>query len=115
MEQRVPSQLIPFIKDTVHQLVIGNYAGLIADGRADLWSEDRLREVVTEITEAQGPLVDLPDEAFNREVALPLNDGGWGVDIHLWTANGISAWTIVLDIDNKLGGIVVHIEDIGVK
>ncbi len=33
----------------------------------------------------------------------------------LWTIKGTSEWTIVLDIDNEIGGIVVHIEDIEVK
>jgi len=33
----------------------------------------------------------------------------------LWTIKGISEWTIVLDIHNKSGPIVVQIEDIEVK
>ncbi len=102
MEQQVPSQFTPFIKDGVHQLVIGNYAGLIADGRAAQWPEDRLREVIAEITGLQGTLVDLPDEVFEQRIAIQRYDGSWQVDTYLWTVNGVSAWTIVLDIDNKL-------------
>lgn len=114
VEQRVPSQLIPLIKNVVHQLVIGNYAGLIADGRADDWTEETLRDTIARITGAYGHLVDLPDEAFDRKVALPLNDGGWGIDIHLWTVNGISAYTLVVDIYDRPDDPIVHIEDIEV-
>ncbi len=116
-QQQVLPQFIPLIKDTVHQLVIGNYAGLIADGQADNWTEETLHDIIAEITERQGALVDLPDEAFDRGVSssLQLNDGGWGADMSLWTIKGISEWTIVLDIHNKSGPIVVQIEDIEVK
>ncbi len=117
MAKQVPPQFIPLIKDVVHQLVIGNYAGLIADGHADNWTEETLHDITAEIIERQGALVDLPDEAFDRGISssLQLNDGGWGVDMSLWTIKGTSEWTIVLDIDNEIGGIVVHIEDIEVK
>lgn len=112
MEQLVPSQLIPLVKDVVHQLVIGNYADLLADGRADDWTEESLRDIITRVTGPDGHLVDLPDEAFEREIALPLNGGGWGIDIRLWTTNGPSPFRLLLDIDDRPSNPIVHIFDI---
>jgi len=42
MEQHVPSEFIPMIKGVVQELVVGNYSGLIADGRAEGWTVDLL-------------------------------------------------------------------------
>ena len=101
MEQQVPDHLIPIVKDVVHQLVTGNYGGLVADGRAGEWSSDALAETIAALEQHEGAtLVDLPAAAFAdpSRGAVPLGNGErWGVDIRLWTANGPSDYTIMLN------------------
>lgn len=112
MEQRAPEDLIPAIKDVVHELVVGNYAGLVADGRAAGWAPETLDQIAKEIARFEGPLVDLPDEAFQDEIALPLDDAGWGLDVQMWTTTGRSSYTLVLDLHESPHGLTTHIEDL---
>jgi hypothetical protein len=114
MEQRIPEQFVPLVRDVVHELVLGTYAGLVSDGRAADWPPEVLEDTVAQIERRMGaPLIDLPDAAFDRPAAVPLEDGsGWGIDIRLWTAKGPSLYTLVLDIDTSGDEPAVHIEQL---
>jgi len=111
MEQAVPSRLIPAIRDVVHQLVLGKYALLIADGRAPEWTEATLRDVIREVIQMGGALVELPNEDLG-DIALPVDGGGWGIDLRLRTTEGPSPYRITLDFDDDEGIAPVHIGEI---
>lgn len=113
MEQAAPAHLIPAIRNVVHQLVLGNYALLIAGGRAPEWTEAALQDLITKITQTEGALVDLPEEDLG-DIALPVDEGGWRIDLSLWTISGSSSYTLVLEFDDDAGSAPVHIEDISI-
>jgi len=110
-EQAVPAHLMPAISDVVHQLVLGNDALLIADGRASDWSESVLHDKIAEIIRVQGALVDLPEGDLG-DIALPVDGGGWRIDLRLWTVKGPSSYMLVLEFDDDAGIAPVRIQDI---
>ncbi len=115
MEQAVPAHLMPAIRDVVHQLVLGNYALLITDGRAPEWTEAVLRDVITEIIQTEGALVDLPEgDLGDIAIAIAVDEGGWGIDVSLRTLNGPSSYTLMLEFDDDAGIAPVHVQDISI-
>lgn len=58
---KVPERFIPAVKALVHELVIGNFEGLAADGLAGRLTAEELERAVRDYPQT---IVDLPDEAF---------------------------------------------------
>jgi len=120
-----PPKLIPALQDVVHQLVIGNYAGLVADGRAGEFSAARLETVITEYRDrviahlplAPGQeyaLVDLSRDDFKQAHVFSAIDGEWEVDVRLrWSqeADGLSLRAFMYETPD---GIRVEIEGLEV-
>jgi len=108
-----------------HQLVIGNYAGLVADGRAGEFSAARLETVIMEyrdrvmvhLTLAPGQeyaLVDLSRDDVKQAHVFSAIDGEWEVDVRLrWSqeADGLSLRVSMYETSN---GIRVEIEGLEV-
>ena len=109
----IPKKLIPALKDVVHDLVVGNFAKLEADGRAGRLTASELRQVLEDYGRT---FIDLPDEAFEvggGAVPLANEEETWGVDLDLWTAEeGQSDLTLTMTVRNTDKGIVIEIDDL---
>lgn len=114
-EYAIPKKLIPALKDVVHELVVGNFAKLEADGRAGRLSAEDLRQVLEDYGRT---FVDLPDEAFEvggGAVPLANENETWGVDLDLWTKEeGQSDLTLTMTVRDTDKGIVIEIDDLHV-
>ena len=112
-EYAIPKKLIPALKDVVHELVVGNFAKLEADGRAGRLSAEDLRQVLEDYGST---FIDLPDKAFEvGPGAIPLanEEEAWGVDLDLWTAEeGPSDLTLSMTVRDTEKGIVIEIDDL---
>jgi len=120
-----PPKLIPALQDVAHQLVIGNYVGLVADGRAGGFSAARLETVITEYRDTvmahlllapgqEYALVDLTRDDFKQAHVFSAVDGEWEVDVRLrWSqeADGLSLQASVYETP---AGIRVEIEGLEV-
>lgn len=111
-ETALPASMKPVLRDLVHELVVGNYAGLEADGRAGDRSAEVLRQAIADYGRT---LIELPDEAFERKNASAYRLLGeparWAVEIALWTLEeGRSEATV----QAKPDGTSAEVEDIHV-
>lgn len=113
------------MQDVTHQLVIRNYSGLVADGRAGVSSADELEEAITSyqdaVIENKGldpedyALIDMPPEAFKRSDAYPLDADEWRVNVDLWWSDGKPGdLTLEAYMRATPDGIHVEIEEIHV-
>jgi hypothetical protein len=110
----VPLNLIPVIRELVHELVKGNYEGLEADGRAGRLTAEELRQ---SITSYGGTIIELPNEAFETADAIPIEGepNCWAVDVDLWTAEeGQSDLTLSLTVCVTPEGMIAQIDDLHV-
>jgi len=98
--------IIPALKDIVHQLAVGDYAGLEERGLIAPYWDGGLSTSADEIAEAiegyGATLIDIPDEAFATAEA----EGNNGVAFNLWTAEeGRSGMTlhvrVVQDVEEE--------------
>lgn len=115
-EAALPANMKPVLRDLVHELVVGNYAGLEADGRAGDRSAEVLRQAIADYGRT---LTELPDEAFERKNALayrlPSERARWAVEIALWTLEeGRSDLMLEATVQVASDGTSVEIEDIHV-
>jgi len=110
----VPERFRPVIKDLVHELVVSNYSGLETDGRAGLFSAERLHEVVTDYSPCT--FIDLPDEVWEQADAYYIERRGyWAVDVPLWTVEeGRSDLTLQVTIHETDDGFNIAIENLHV-
>jgi hypothetical protein len=116
-EDPLPADLIPPVRDLVHELVIGNYAGLEADGRAGRLGASDIQRVIAEYP---ATLVEPPGDAYASEA----NAGGllvdphgqdpyWDVDVRLWTAEeGRSYLTVRLLARERDGQWRIEMHDL---
>ncbi|HKY26733.1 MAG TPA: hypothetical protein VJM12_02170 [Pyrinomonadaceae bacterium] len=109
----IPKELIPALKDLVHELVAGNFRKLERDGRAGRLTAKDLHHVL----EGYGrTLIDLPDEAFQIGEAYPIEgkeDQYWAVDLDLWTLEeGRSDLTLTLTVRTTDKGVLTEIDDL---
>jgi hypothetical protein len=116
MQDTVPARLIPTLRELVRELAVGNYAGLVADGRAGRLTAEELRQAVARYGRR---LVELPDEAFDARFARAMPIEGetelWAVDIDLWTAEeGSSDLTLQTLVRLTPQGVSAHISDLHV-
>ncbi len=110
----VPEQFRPAIKEIVHELVMGNYNGLEADGRAGDLNAQQLKTALTEYYPCT--LIELPDEAWEvAEAYYVERTREWAIDVDLWTVEeGHSDLTLQLMVRDTNEGILVAIEDLHV-
>lgn len=115
-EEAVPLQLRPVLRELVHELVVGNFAGLEADGRAGRVRAEDLRLVIARYGRVLG---ELPEHAFDPRFAgaIPLggDEAAWAVDVALWTVEeGRSDLTLQTTVWATSRGILARIEDLQV-
>jgi hypothetical protein len=78
-----PKQLIPALRQLVHDLVVGMFDQLERDGRAGRVTAEELERVVRDYGRT---LVDPPEESFATAEAYQVDEGAeWAVDMDLWT------------------------------
>jgi len=110
-EFSIPKKLIPALRDVVHELVVGNFAKLEADGRAGRLSAKDLQQVLEEYGRT---FIDVPDEAFEIGDAYPVENekDTWAVDLDLWTLEeGRSDLTLTMTVRETDKGIMIEIDD----
>lgn len=112
LEFTIPKELIPALRDVVHELVVGNFAKLEADGRAGRLTAKDLQQVLSDYGRT---LIDLPDEELNVGDAFRLEneENAWGVDLDLWTAEeGRSDLTLRMTVRKADKGVLIEIDDL---
>lgn len=84
----VPERWRPVLGSIVHRLVIGDYAGLAADGLVSYTSDPTDTSIGRWIEDYPARLVDLPEEAwaYSEHAAWVNAPGSWWVIVDLWTA-----------------------------
>src|SRR5579875_582329 len=89
LEREVPARLVPTLKaavqDFVHALVTGQYALLVAAGRAGHTNVEELEQAVTAYPYR---ILDLPEAAWPFADAMDLDSDppSWHVMVDMWTA-----------------------------
>ena len=108
----VPDAFVQPIRDVVHELALGNYEALEADGRARRTTAAGLREAV----ETYGAhLVDVTDEAIELTDVYAWDDGTWAFEVPMSTEEeGWSDLTLRLSGRRDATGAHVEIEDLEV-
>lgn len=84
----VPERWRPLLADIVHRLVVGDYAGLAADGLVSYTDDPSDATIGRWIEDYPAKLVELPPEAwryseYGRRIGAPQS---WWVIVDLWTA-----------------------------
>ncbi len=96
-EHRIPERFRPGIRDIVHQLVLGNYAGLVADDRAGAFTPELLQKALGQYDLT---LLELPDDVWEHPYASAFysqRHNFWSIDVPLWTVEeGRSDFTLQL-------------------
>lgn len=109
----LPPNIILALKNLVHELVVGNYAKLVVDGRAGRLTADELQWATQKYNLT---LNELPDEVF--DLAHVYRIGGkdkWLVDLPLWTAEeGLSDLTLQVTVQITPHGVLTEIDDLHV-
>src|SRR5262249_37931460 len=105
-ETKVPDFLVPRVRELVHKLVTGEYEDLVQSGVAEGWTPEHLAEYIKEIQDDDGaPLTDLPDAFFEEDDStLAIEDGRYDVHVKLWTTDGPSAYTLVIEFHSSSEG-----------
>ena len=113
MQKEIPPNVIEALHDLVHQLVVGNYAALEADGRAGQLTAAMLEQGVMEYGRT---LIDMPYEAIRNVDVYPLEgeSNAWAVDIVLPTAGGEDELTLQVLVESRPEGVHVEITDLHV-
>lgn len=138
-----PPKLIPPLQAIIHQLVIGDYAGLERDGRLRRYglTAPDLEAIITEYhdrvwenrawpngttpspddiaSKRDCVLVDMPASAFKHDAqAYPIYDepNSWAADIDLWWANQCmgNQLTLRVEIESTPEGIDIQIMNLEV-
>jgi len=80
---KTPVQLLPALRQLVHDLAVGMFSELERDGRAGRVTAEELKRVVRDYGRT---LVDPPEESFAKVEAYEVDEGAeWAIDIDLWT------------------------------
>lgn len=111
---KVPSDLIPVLKELVHELVIRNYTGLESDGRAGRLTAKELERTIAQYGRT---LAEIPDGAFEASQAYPIkgDEASWAIDLDLWTTEeGKSDLTLLVTAHTAPDRIAVEIDDLHV-
>jgi hypothetical protein len=113
MQKELPTKAIEGLHDLVHQLVVGNYTGLEADGRAGRLTAAMLEQGVMEYGRT---LIDMPYEAIRNVDVYPLQGetNAWNVDIVLPTVEGEDELTLQVLVESRPEGVHVEITDLHV-
>lgn len=87
-ESPVPERWRPVLSSIIHRLVIGDYAGLAADGLVSYTDDPTDTSIGRWIEEYPATLVDLPPEAWTYSEHAPWvgQAQSWWVIVDLWTA-----------------------------
>lgn len=87
-ESPVPERWQAVLGEIVHRLVVGDYAGLAADGLVSYTDDPADTSIGRWIEDYPAHLVDLPDEAWAYSEHGPWVNapGSWWVIVDLWTA-----------------------------
>jgi hypothetical protein len=108
----VPEALVPAIRRLVHQLVVGDFAGLEASTVGGGMAGAEMRVAVEEYGRT---LIDPPDVAIRSANVYPLGGSSWAVDVDLWTAEEEkSDLTMSLTLEAEGGSVRARIDDIHV-
>lgn len=95
----IPERFRSAIKDIVHQMVVGNYAGLADDGRAGEFTAEQLQDAMGQYDLT---LLELPDDVWQNADADAFHNeerGYWDIDVPLWTVEeGRSDFTLQLGV-----------------
>lgn len=111
---RVPEALVSAVRRLVHKLVLGEYDKLIQSEVAAGWASDSLAAYVAQMQQDDAaPLVDLPDAFFDAgNTTLSLGEGRFSVCVRLWTSQGPSAYSLVIDFEPAPDGYSAHFENL---
>lgn len=111
---KLSSDAIEILRILVHDLVLGHFDELEADGRAGRLTADDLRYSVTKYGRT---LIDVPDSALETAdvYALKTDKTTCAVDLDLWTIEeGRSDLTLSVTIQSTSDGVSVTIDDLHV-
>lgn len=114
-EVPIPEHFRDGIRDVVRQLAGGNYADLVADGRAGSFTAELLQNAMGQFNLT---LLELPDDVWASPYAVAFYNERhklWSIDVPLWTEEeGLSDFTLQLSASDADAGTKLVIEELHV-